>query len=76
MAMLPDFNEHGYLPPGIHPCTLEEVVSRFGHGSPEREVETDELIKFVQWARQANVKRLIVDGSYVTAKARLTMSTS
>lgn len=66
--MLPEFDESGYLPPGIHLCTLEEVVSRFGQGSPEREVETNELVKFVQWARQANVKRLVVDGSYVTAK--------
>jgi hypothetical protein len=68
MSMLPEFDENGYLPRGIHPCTLEEVVSRFGQGSPEREVETNELVQFVQWARQAKVKRLVVDGSYVTAK--------
>jgi len=23
--MIPPFDEHGYLPPGIHPATLDEV---------------------------------------------------
>jgi hypothetical protein len=50
-AMLPLFNEHGYLPPGIHPCTVVELVARFGSGSPEPEVETQELLGFIDWAR-------------------------
>jgi hypothetical protein len=29
--VIPPFNEHGYLPPGIHPATLDEVESRFGY---------------------------------------------
>src|SRR5438552_462177 len=29
-AMIPELNEAGYLPPGIHPATLEEVAARFG----------------------------------------------
>jgi hypothetical protein len=66
--MIPDFDEHGNLPPGIHRCTVDEVSERFGHGSPEREVETAELIEFVRWARQTGVQRLIVDGSYATEK--------
>ena len=66
--MLPPFDVNGNLPPGIHPCSLEEVVSRFGRGSPERQAETAELCEFVQWAREAGVTRLIVDGSYVTDK--------
>jgi hypothetical protein len=66
--MIPDFDPQGNLPPGIHVCTLDEVVARCGQGSPERQVETTELIQFVQWARQAGVKRLLVDGSYITDK--------
>ena len=31
--------EHGYLQPGVHFCTLEELVARFGSGSPERDVD-------------------------------------
>ena len=66
--MLPDFYDNGNLPPGIHRCLLAEVVARFGRGSPEREVETTELVAFTHWARQAGIKRLLVDGSYVTRK--------
>jgi hypothetical protein len=66
--LLPSFNELGYLPGGIHLCELEEVIERFGVGSPEREVETQELIDFVAWARRAGIERLIVNGSFVTAK--------
>ena len=25
MSMIPDFDEHGYLPPGIHLATIDEV---------------------------------------------------
>jgi hypothetical protein len=67
--LLPSFDEFGYLPPGIHPCGMEELAARFGSGSPEREVETQELVDFVAWARQAGIARVIVNGSYVTSKA-------
>jgi hypothetical protein len=66
--MPPAFDEFGNLPPGIHLATIEEVVLRFGIGSPEREVEGQELLGFVDRARAAGVQRLIVDGSFVTEK--------
>ena len=66
--MLPPFDEFGYLPPGIHACGVQELIVRFGNGSPEREVETQELIDFFAWARNAGIQRVIVNGSYVTAK--------
>jgi hypothetical protein len=66
--MLPDFDDHGNLPSGIHRATIEEVVARFGHGSSERKVEASELADFVAWARKAQVRRLLVNGSFVTAK--------
>jgi hypothetical protein len=65
--MLPDFDEIGNLPPGMHRATIEEVIERFGGGSPEREVEANELLHFVGWARRAGVLRLIVNGSFATA---------
>jgi len=68
--MLPGFDQHGNLPPGIHRSTLQELVERFGHGSPEREVEAKELLRFVDWAKKAGVRRLLVNGSYITTKAR------
>ena len=66
--MLPPLKEDGYLPPGLHRCTFEELAERFGHGSPEREVEIRELRQLVEWARRAGIRRLIVNGSFVTAK--------
>lgn len=66
--MIPDFDDEGNLPSGIHRATIEEVEQRFGGGSPEREVEIRELVEFVAWARQASVKRLLVNGSFTTAK--------
>lgn len=46
---------------------MEELVARIGGGSPERDVETQELIDFIAWAKRAGVQRVIVNGSYVTA---------
>jgi hypothetical protein len=66
--MLPSFDEHGYLPFGIHRCTLEELAARFGAGSLEREVEIKELGLFIAWARRASIKRMIINGSFVTSK--------
>ncbi len=65
---IPAFDEYGNLPPGIHSCTIDELVEHFGSGSPEREVESKELVQFVRWARRAGVIRVIVDGSFVTSK--------
>jgi len=68
--MVPSFDECGNLPPGIHSAPLEEIVHRFGRGSVEREVEMGELVELVGWARQHGVRRLIVNGSFVTNKRR------
>jgi hypothetical protein len=51
--MLPDFDENGCLPVGIHRCDIEEMIQRFGVGSPEREVESRELLEFIRWSRLA-----------------------
>jgi hypothetical protein len=66
--MLPSFDECGNLPPGIHLASLEEVMDRFGHGSVEREIEIRELVELIGWARQHRVRRLIINGSFVTNK--------
>ena len=66
--MLPPFDESGNLPRGIHRSSIEEIVDRFGHGSPEREVEIRELMELIAWAKQHDVRRLIINGSFVTEK--------
>ena len=66
--MLPDFDDFGNLPAGIHICTLDELTTRFGKGSDERETEMSEVLLFVEAARKAGVRRLLVNGSFVTNK--------
>ena len=66
--MLPAFDEFGLLPPGIHKCTVSELIERFGSGSEERIVEMSELSQFIEAARIAGARRLLVNGSFVTNK--------
>ena len=66
--MLPPFDKSGNLPRGIHRASIEEIVDRFGHGSPEREVEIRELVDLIAWARRNGVRGLIINGSFVTEK--------
>ena len=66
--MIPPFDDRGYLPSGIHECSFDELMARFGRGSPERNVQIKELQQFIDWCRQSGISRVIVDGSFVTAK--------
>ena|SRR6266404_2885955 len=66
--MLPPFDNVGNLPPGIHPCSVAELVARFGRGSEERAAEINELVHFIEAAKTAGVRRLMVNGSFVTSK--------
>ena len=63
--MIPPFDEHGYLPPGIHPATLEEVGDRFGCESEVRRVQMESLRWLVDLARRAGGDRLVINGSFV-----------
>jgi hypothetical protein len=64
-AVIPGFNEQGYLPPGVHAATLEEVAERFGRESELRRVEMESLRWLVDLARRAGVLRIVVNGSFV-----------
>jgi len=66
--MIPPFNDDGYLPPGIHPASLQEVAARFGSESELRRVQMESLQWLLELARRAGVRRIIVDGSFVTDK--------
>ncbi len=65
--MIPDFDERGYLPPGIHPATLAEIEARFGRGSELRQVQMQSIYWLVDLAKRAGVQRLVINGSFVTA---------
>jgi hypothetical protein len=64
--MIPPFDEHGYLPAGIHPATLDEIETRFGCESELRRVQMDSLRWLIDVARRAGVVRLVLNGSFVT----------
>jgi hypothetical protein len=64
--MIPDFDEHGYLPPGAHPAALDEIAERFGQSTEIRRVQMESLRWLVDLSRRAGVSRLIVNGSFVT----------
>ena len=64
--MIPPFDEHGYLPPGVHAATFGEVETRFGCGSELRRGQMESLRWLLDLARRAGVIRLIINGSFVT----------
>jgi hypothetical protein len=64
--MIPPFNEFGYLPPGVHQATLEEIASRFGRQSEVRRVQMESLRWLVDLVVRAGVERLVINGSFVT----------
>ena len=64
--MLPEFNEHGNLPPGIYRASLFEIEERFGRETEVRRVQTESLRWLVDLARRAGVQRIVIDGSFVS----------
>ncbi len=66
--MIPDCNDDGYLPPGIHPATLDQIAARFGRESELRQAQIDSLRWLVDLARRSGVRRIVVNGSFVTDK--------
>jgi hypothetical protein len=66
---IPAFDEHGFLPQGVHDCTLQEVGARFGQfDHSDRRVRLfHELTEFVREASNTTlVTSIIIDGSFVT----------
>lgn len=67
---LPEFDSQGNLPVGVHRASLDEVIARFGHGTSQRQLVTTRLIRVYELASNTSkLKRFIIFGSYVTAKA-------
>jgi len=66
---LPELDNKGELPLGVHPATIKDVVERFGHGTPQREGVTSRLVRVYGIARRTGkLKRFVLFGSYVTTK--------
>lgn len=65
--MIPDFDEHGLLPPGVHECTLEEIGQRFCWTDRRKDIFNG-LCAFITRECRPRVS-VFVDGSFVRNKA-------
>ena len=66
--MIPAPNALGELPPGMHTATLEEVEAVFVT-TPRRRRLFEGLRRALQNLHAAGVRRVFIDGSFVTTKA-------
>lgn len=66
LAVIPDLQDNGYLPPGIHPATLDEIEARFGWQSEVRQAQMESLRWLVELLRQTGAVRIILNGSFTT----------
>jgi hypothetical protein len=67
---LPPFDTQGELPAGIHQATMDEVITRFGTGTAQREFLMSYLLRiYALVSATGQLERFIIFGSYVTAKA-------
>jgi len=66
---LPPFNADGDLPIGVHRATLQEVMSRFGVQTAQRQAVALRLERIYRLAIASGpVARFVVFGSFVTDK--------
>ncbi|MBM6552358.1 MULTISPECIES: DUF6932 family protein [Marinomonas] len=65
--MIPDFNDNGNLPAGIHYCSAQELFGRFGYNA-KRAWLLDGLSLLIKNLEAAGCTLIYVDGSFVTEK--------
>jgi hypothetical protein len=64
--MIPDFDERGYLPAGVHSADITEVLARFGTASELRRDQAQSVEWLIPLCKAAGIIRLVVNGSFVT----------
>jgi hypothetical protein len=64
--VIPPFDDNGYLPPGIHVATPDEIEARFGRDSELCRVQIESLRWLKDLAARAGIERIVLDGSFVT----------
>lgn len=66
--MIPEFDERGNLPPGIHHAAWTEIVTRYATSTHRRDL-LDGLLDALRSLKAAGCATAYIDGSFVTAKA-------
>jgi hypothetical protein len=65
---IPEFNQYGLLPQGVHDCTFLEAQALLSYNERRSEIWTG-LQNFLQWAQALPASSaILIDGSYVTDK--------
>lgn len=67
--MIPEFDERGNLPPGIHGATWNEIVTRYAT-SPHRRDLLDGVLDALRSLKVAGCRTAYLDGSFVTSEIR------
>lgn len=67
--MIPEFDERGNLPPGIHYATWNEIVTRYATSVRRREL-LDGLLDALRSLKVAGCRTAYLDGSFVTSEIR------
>lgn len=65
---IPDLNQNGLLPRGVHDCTLEEISDLFAANQHRRRIFRNFVGCLDQEVRPLFVQPIFVDGSFVTDK--------
>lgn len=65
---IPPFRTDGYLPDGLYLASEAEVTFRFGASTPRRRILALRLRRWLELGRAVGATRLLIDGSFVTAK--------
>ena len=66
--MIPDFDENGNLPPGVHICEWEEFQDRFGYNR-RRKVLIEGLEMAMLSLQAAGCRVIYINGSFTTSKS-------
>lgn len=65
--MIPEFDENGNLPPGVHFCEWEEFVDRFGYNDTRTRL-INGLQMAIEQLQAAGCRTIYLNGSFVTIK--------
>ncbi|QKU54559.1 DUF6932 family protein [Vibrio cholerae] len=65
--MIPEFNDQGNLPEGIHYASMQELIERFGYNA-KRAWLLDGLSLLIRNLESAGCRLIYIDGSFVTEK--------
>lgn len=67
-GVIPEFDENGNLPPGVHFCEWEEFVERFGTNALRLRLMRG-LQMAMEQLKAAGCRTIYINGSFVTIKA-------